>query len=184
VSEVLGGGFAALVIATTFADVDELTRAQTVERAFERSWAVILAGFAIDLFASIALNVLQAGDVLFTLLSYAVLVMTALLMFAPVDATISADPWWWLLPSAFSRSIIAAFRAAVFPRVLILLALEIAQAWLQLALQSLMTGLHVGQPALWASGISIALILPLAQTFATFAYLDAIAYEPKRSCSE
>lgn len=182
--EVLGGIFTVLVIATAFGDAAAFTRSQVVERAFERSWAVILACFGIDLFALVALLGF-AGGLLNTFLSCGILLMTATLMFAPVDATVGDAPWWWLLPAAFSRSILVGWRSPVFLRsVIVLMLTEIAPWGLAVSLQSALSTLHVGQAALWASSVATALLLPPAETFATLVYLDAIGYEHKRSCSE
>jgi hypothetical protein len=183
--EVFGGIFTAIVTATAFGDVALLDRKAVAERALERSWAIILLGFGIDLFAFVGLIGLQAHNVVDTLLASGILLMSATLMFAPVDATISDDAWWWILPSSIVRSISVAWKAPAFSRALIVLALgEVAPYLLLDPLQRLVTVLHLSQPGLWASGLVTALLVPPVQTLATFAYLDAIGYEPKRTCSE
>lgn len=185
VDEVLGGALAALVTARVFGDVANLTPAQVAERAFERSWAVIVLGFGIDLITLVGMSGLAGGGIVDTLLASGVLLMTATLMFAPVDATISDEPWARIVLSALSRSILAGWRSDVFPRALIVLALnEIAPSWVALVLQSALEALHAGQPALWASGLGITLVVPPVTTFATLVYLDAIKYEPKRTCGD
>ena len=185
VDEVLGGALTALVTARVFGDVAKLTSAQIAERAFERSWAVIVLCFGIDLIALVGMSGLEAGGIVNTLLASGVLLMAATLMFAPVDATISDEHWARIALSALSRSILAGWRSDVFARALIVLALnEIAPLWLVLLLQSALAALHVGQPALWASGLGTVLVVPPVWTFATLAYLDAIRYEPKRTCND
>jgi hypothetical protein len=185
VNEVLSGVLTVVVTCAAFGDVTGATRRSLVERAFERSWAVILIGLGTDLFAAVGLLGLQAPGIVNQLLASAVLLMTATLVFATVDATINDDPWWLLLPVSFSRSILVAFRRTVFPRALIVLALgEVGAQWVLLVLQSTLVSMHVSQPALWASGLVTALIVPPVQTFATFVYLDAIGYDAKRSCGQ
>ena len=183
--EVLGGAFTVVVTCAAFGDVGKPARNELVERGFERSWAVILIGLGTDLIASVGFLGLASPNIWDTALASADLLMTATLVFATVDATISDDAWYLVIPAAIYRSILVSWRPTVFPRALIILAVAYgADLSLVLALQQLLQGMHVAEPALWASGVAAALIIPFVQTFATFVYLDAIGFEPERSCSE
>jgi hypothetical protein len=184
-AEVAGGIFLAIVTCTAFGDAAGLTRAQVWDRALERSWAIIVLGFVVDLLSLVAFSGLEASDLTLTLLGIAVMLMAATLVFATVAASVSDDDWWWLVPSALSHSMLAAWRSGIFPRALILLGIsEFGEYALALALQSGLSSLHIPSPALWAGGLANALLIPPVQTLATFIYLDAIEYRPPRPCSE
>lgn len=174
VSEVLGGAFVTIVNVTTFGDATGASRPALIERGFERSWAVVIVGFAVDLFTFVGVFGLAAPSLVDSLLGGAVLLMTATLVFATVDATVSSDPWWWLVPAALSRSIVVGWRAWVFPRALIALAVGGVGAYgLEAGLEGLLSAHHVAYAALWAVGLANAILIPPVQTFATLVYLDA-----------
>jgi hypothetical protein len=178
--EVLSGIFAVVVTCAAFGDVAGIERAALVERGFERGWAVILIGFGTDLLALEGFIGLATQNMIGGVLGGGILVMTATLVFATVDATISDDSWWYLIPSAIYRSVLTSLRANVFPRALILLGLGTGfDLWLGQALEQLLHAIGVAQPALWASGLAAAAVIPFVQTLATLVYLDAKGYESK-----
>lgn len=184
-NEVLGGAYTTIVTCAAFGDVAAMPARALIERGFERGWAVILIGLGTDLFASVGAMGMQSPTIADTILAGAILLMTATLVFATVDATIGEDAWWIVLPAALSRSILVAWRPAIFPRALIVLAIGLMGGlWLPYSFQSALHALHVGQAALWASGLSTAIVIPPVQTLATFIYLDATGYKPKHSCSQ
>jgi hypothetical protein len=179
VGEILGGIFLTVITCATFGDISGLPRSFLIERGFERSWAVILIGLAVDLFAIVGIAGLSSSNVGEIALAAAVLLMTSTLIFATVDATIGDESWWRIIPFALSRSILAGWRPSVLPRALIALAVgEMGTLTLAVALKGVLP--HVPHADLWAAGIANALLLPPVQAFVTIVYLDAIGYERPR----
>ncbi len=183
-AEVLGGLFTAIVTATVIADAGEARDPRALwGHIFDRSWAVIVIGFATDLCATAGLGGLAAPTVLGKLLAAGVVLVAVSLTFAPVDALVSEDPWYALLPGALARSMLVAWRGVVFSRALIAFTLGYVGAiWVYLGLGAALGHLHTPHVGMWASGLSTVLLLPPVQTFAALIYLDAIGYVPPRTC--
>ncbi len=173
-SEILGGFFVAVVSSAVFAEASEAGAAGMWGRVLERSWAVIIISLATDISADVGLTGLAQTGIADKLLAASVILITVSLTFASVDAVVSADAWWFVLPAAISRSMTISWRGDVFARALLAFVVgNIGVLGLFRLLEPALARTHAAFPVLLASGLSTVLLLPLVQTFATIVYLDA-----------
>jgi hypothetical protein len=174
----------ALVNAVSFADAGgTMSPAAMWSRALERCWAVILISLGLDLTLIVGLASIDASDIFDRVGGSVLLVLCVALVYADVDAIVSEDPWWLQIPGALARSASVAWRGNGFTRALLVFVCEtflVGGAAFGLKAGFARAGLM--HPDVWASGLSTVLFLPPLQAFATFVYLDAIGYEPKRPC--
>lgn len=184
-SAVIEPFFVAIVTAFTYADArGDLPAAATWARVLERSWAVLLIGFLLDLIVAIGIEAISANDIVDMLLGAGVTIIAVSLIFADVYATVvdDAEPWWLLVPRSLAASMAVAWQRVVFARALIVfMAGGIVPALLRNLIDNLLQAHHVPAALYWANAVSTVLLLPVVQAFCTLAYLDAIGYESNRS---
>ncbi|MDE2481891.1 MAG: hypothetical protein KGN02_06845 [bacterium] len=153
-------------------------------RVLDRAWALLLvnlAGRFIDIFAFASLR----GGIIDITTGIFLLVVLAVLVYAPVAVVIDdTTPWWALVGRAFGASIGATLGAPRFARALTLLALQFIPLLLGAALQALLASHHVAHAAFWAN-VPLGMILePPLMALVAFAYFDAAGMTGDDACSE
>jgi hypothetical protein len=183
-AEIVGGFFVAIVSAAVMNDASDPPQPGLPwARAFERGWAVIIIGFAVDLCSAVGLGGLASPSIFGKLLSAGIVLVAVSLTFATVDALVSEDPWYALLPGALARSMTVAWRGATFSRAMLAFAVgNLGMIWLDLVLTPFFAHAHLAYGEVWASGLSTVVFLAPVQTFAAIVYLDAIGYGSKHTC--
>lgn len=152
-------------------------RGDTLFRAFERSWAVILIDFALNFIQIPALASIQSGGPFDAFLGGLLMSATAFLMFADVDAVVgSHTSLIGLIPSALLRSIRVIVSRRIYPRAFLLLILQIGVYAASVGLEGLLV--HRFAPGL-ASTISDVVLQTI--TLAPLAAFTALVYKEATS---
>ena len=174
----------ALVYASTRADVAGSGGGDIWTRALERGWAVIVISFVQSIVIDSGMGGIIEGAIGSRILGVVLLLLGLTLIFADIDAVVNdEEPWWLLVPLAFSNSIRAAWSGRTMLRVI---GLFVAQLVIQqagyLAIAPLLQKLHVADAEFWATMPVNALLLAPFGILTVLVYFDAIGYESKRTC--
>ncbi len=176
----------ALLVTLVYAFVDADSKAEPPpaaaiwERVLERSWAVIVIDFFTSIVVAVGVSGTATGSPLDMLIGALVLLLSALLVFADASATVDDGiPFWWLLPAAFQRSILASWRGPALVRAIAILAMWLTVTGASGSLVSVLTHAHVANADFWAQVPIEAIVTPPLAALTVLVYRDLKPREPE-----
>ena len=169
-----------IAIVYAFASAVGVPTSETLFRAFERSWAVVLIDFAVGMVQNSALaSIVQGGALVDAFLGGLLMSATAFFVFADVDAVIgSHTSLIWVIPGALLRSIRTIIRSRIYPRAFLILIVQIGVYAASTALEGILAR-HLA-PALASTIATVALqvvaVAPIG-AFTALVYKEATSRE-------
>jgi FtsH-binding integral membrane protein len=145
------------------------------DRFLERVWAVIVIDLFFGELTTYGLTWAFSSNALQIAIGIVLVVLSILLIFADVSATVDDGATVWsLIPRACLRSIVLTCQATVFARALALFAFELLLISVAAGVASLFGWAHVPDPIFWAVAIVNTVTLPFLAAIALLVYRDAI----------
>lgn len=145
------------------------------ERFLERAWAVIVIDFVVGMVTLYGLSTAASQNPFAGVLGIAAFALSALLVFADVSATVDDDVTVWsVVPTAFLRSMAAAWNVGVFARALAIVSIELLLVVAQYAVLYGLQHAGIHGAAFWAQVPLSTVATPPLAAITLVVYHDAV----------